>query len=200
MIKFPLTLPAPLISSDNISQSPTNDRTKMASGRSRQRRVRRIATANTQFSFIFTAKQVLEFEKWFTEECNSGAEWFEIRRLTSSGYVPLKARFKSMYKGATKIGLTDTWGIKFEAEAFNIPIDIPIWEFPDYIKNQCLLDCIVNVKWPPRFPEFVRRADVLDYTTNKLWPEYDDDSDTSIKSQLDELKEGVAILKRGFNE
>lgn len=150
MIKFPLTLPAPLISSDTISQAPTNDRTRMASGRVRQRRARRIATANTEFSFIFTAKQVLEFEKWFTEECNSGAEWFEIRRLTANGYIPLKARFKSMYKGATKIGLTDTWGIKFEAELYMFEYDQPTWEFPDYVKNQCLLDCIVNGKWPPR--------------------------------------------------
>lgn len=171
MIKFPDNLPAPLISSDSIQSSPTFSRTAMGSGRSRQRKSHRISTANTTFSFVMSADEVLMFEQWFENEINSGEDWFEINRLTpNTGYSPMKARFRSMYKGADPISLSEKWSITFDAEVYTYNVDQDIWEFPDYIRNQCILDCVVNILWPPLFPEYVRKSNILDYIVNEEWP------------------------------
>lgn len=125
-----------------------------------------------------TSEQVLIFEEWFTNEINSGAEWFEIRRLMANGYEPLKARFKSMYKGANHVS-ENKWSIEFDAELYTLTLDGDWWLFPDLVIDDCgndmtcLLDCVVNEIWPPLFPEYVRNKCLIDCTVNEEWPLYE---------------------------
>lgn len=171
MIKYPDSLPLGLISKNSIKDLPTIERTKFESGLNRQRKIADVSTSVTNFSFIFTSEQVKIFEKWFNEELNYGEKWFLIKRKTANNnrVEEIEARFKSMYVGATPIGMTDTWSVDFQAEVKrNIVMD-DWWQFPDFVKYWCLIDIATNVCWPSEFPEYTNNQCIIDCVTNMEW-------------------------------
>lgn len=170
MIRYPDSLPIGLISKNSIKDTPTASNVKFASGNSRQRKTMRLATSSTVFSFVFNSEQVQVFESWYENEINHGADWFLIKRKTANGVEHIEARFKSMYSGANKIGLTDGWSIEFQAEIKRNDIGDDWWLFPDFAKYWCCIDQAVNVCWPSEFPQFDKNKCLIDVITNKEWP------------------------------
>jgi len=148
-INYPEGLPTPLREGrDNNHVSPLN-RTKMASGRSRQRRgftsVPTIATVTWMFR---NDSYAALFELWFKETLKDGAEWFNCPLNTPIGSMDYVCRFTDIYQGPTPFAV-GRWRISAELEIYERPT-LPAEDinYPDELIYADRFDFTMNRDWP----------------------------------------------------
>jgi hypothetical protein len=149
MKKYPVELPLPV--ADGYGFKPVSPfiRTKMNTGRSRQRRA--YASVPTELTADFIFEDDLEaqlFESWFEDVLISGSEWFECDLKTPQGIRPYKVRFTDMYEGPSLDG--GYWRFRAPLELWERPILAGGWAIyaPEYITGMNIIDLAVNKDWP----------------------------------------------------
>jgi hypothetical protein len=151
MIDFPNSLPCALRDNYDIQHESPFVRSKLDSGRARQRRTFTSVPSSAQVSWIMTAGQCALFEVWFKSAIHDGADWFNVTLKTPIGLKLYKARFSEMYRGPTLIGVNH-WSIRAQLELYERPIaDYP----PD---------------WPSIAPDFIMYSNIFDIAMNQIWP------------------------------
>lgn len=112
---YPALLPSPRWSGTSRRQVAALKRTKMISGRTRQRRGLGYVPELMELSWQFTGAQCALFESWFAEVLIDGSLWWRV--AAGDAYGDLReVRFVSMYEGPTLSGL-DTWAIRASVES-----------------------------------------------------------------------------------
>lgn len=149
-IFYPNELPIPL--KDGFGLEPISPflRTKLTSGRSRQRRI--YSSVPTQASVKWSFKKDNEaqlFEAWFRDALTDGVAWFYMRLKTPLGIKPYKCRFVDIYQGPI-LASGKFWQFTATLELWERPLLPPGWGF---------------------FPELVAGSDIIDIALNKEWPE-----------------------------
>ncbi|NWF10183.1 MULTISPECIES: hypothetical protein [Pseudomonas] len=149
MKKYPEELPLPV--ADGYGFKPVSPfmRTKMNTGRSRQRRAYSSVPTELTADFLFEDDmQTQLFESWFEEVLTSGVDWFECELKTPQGIRPYKVRFTDIYEGPTLDG--GHWRFRAPIELLERPILTGGWALyaPDYIAAMNLIDLAINRDWP----------------------------------------------------
>ncbi len=148
-IDFPSQLPTPLRSGYGLKPVATFARTKMASGRAKQRPMWRTVPTMVPVSFMLKESQAQIFEAWFNYGINYGNAWFNCKLDSPMGLKPYECRFTEMYDGPTLVGKRH-WRYDAILEIFERPIFSEDWylyglEFIEYSK---ILDLAINREWP----------------------------------------------------
>lgn len=150
-VDYPDTLPMPLLLRESVRHVSPLMRTRMVSGRARQRRRFSSVPSYRKIALRMRGSQVTRFELWFKHEIFDGAQWFNIRLNTPRGVQVLEARFADMYEGPDPIGF-DLYEIKAEIELEQRPLAPPEWQYA---------------------PEFLGRPDIFDMAMNRHWADED---------------------------
>lgn len=147
-INYPAGLPNPLRDGHALNPLPTFNRTRMASGRARNRRGFESVPTEGDWQFIFTDAQAMAFEAWFRDALKNGTEWFNIPRKTPLGMSRLVCRFTSMYRGPELFG-RDRWRYVLPLEVWERPMLPPGWgNFPEFVLGASIIDIALNREWP----------------------------------------------------
>lgn len=150
MIQYPEGLPLPTRDGYGFSAVSPILRTRMQSGRSKQRRQYQSTPTAGSVSWVFTEGEAQLFESWWEEVLVSGTEWFEMSLQTPQGLQPYRCRFTDIYDGPTLFGF-NLWRISAVLELFERPI--------------------LRGGWAIHAPQFILYGDLLDKAINKEWPE-----------------------------
>ncbi|WP_042851611.1 hypothetical protein [Providencia rettgeri] len=125
-------------------------RTKLSSGRARQRRVYTSTPTNLSVSWFFEKEQQTQlFEAWYRDALSDGAAWFMMKLQTPLGVELYKCRIMDTYEGP----------ILVPPNYWKISATLELWEKPLLPKDYGL------------FPDIVMNADILDIALNREWPE-----------------------------
>ena len=142
LAEYPTALPVPLREGYGLRHVSPLMRTKMQSGRERQRRRFTSVPSMVPVAFLLTEHQAQLFEAWYRVGITDGADWFKCPLKTSldeSGIVSwYEVRFTDVYKGPELVGLD--WRITAELEirerqtlsesdAIDLMLGAPIGEF-----------------------------------------------------------------------
>lgn len=148
-INYPDGLPWPTREGYSTRSESPFIRTKLSSGRARQRRMYTSVPSEYKVNFIFEGDfQVGYFELWFKEVLKDGAEWFNAKLKTPLGLGYYVCRFSEMYDGPDLVGLCN-WRISATLEMWERPLlDKEFLEFPEYMLESSIIDIAVNEKWP----------------------------------------------------
>lgn len=124
-------------------------RTRMTSGRSRQRRLYTSVPTEASVTWLFGKDtQAQLFESWYRDVLFDGAAWFYMRLKTPLGLQFYKCRFTDIYEGPTFMR-PKFWQFTATLELWDRPLLPPGWaEFPDYIINSSIIDLALNQEWP----------------------------------------------------
>src|SRR5690606_19030127 len=120
-------------------------RSKLTSGRSRQRRQFTSTPVMVNVRWLMDAQQALFFETWFRWALKDGAEWFEMPLRMPDGFAPRAVRFTGIYEGPIEAGPTH-WRFVAELEIRERQTLPPGWEL---------------------IPEYIFEADIVDYAANQ---------------------------------
>ncbi len=149
MKKYPADLPMPVADGYGFKPVSPFRRTKMNTGRSRQRHAySSVPTELTADFFFEDDMQAQLFESWFEDVLASGIEWFESDLKTPQGILPYRARFTDVYEGPTLDG--GCWRFRAPLELWERPILTGGWAVyaPEYILGMNILDLAINKDWP----------------------------------------------------
>lgn len=103
MIKWPNSLPAPLIGTQYSPVDPQL-RTQMQSGRSFVRRNFTATPDNFIAHWIFTTDaQARRFEEFYKYDTEDGTLWFEMPLVLPQGRGPRTVQFVGIYAGRTRL-------------------------------------------------------------------------------------------------
>ncbi|WP_206617403.1 hypothetical protein [Pseudomonas alkylphenolica] len=149
MIEYPAELPVPL--QDGYALDTPVDpmlRTKMESGRARQR------LNFDEVPYLINAKwncdrnQMAFFQGWYARELIQGVEWFKATLLTPIGFKEYECRFAGHYTGPSLVQVS-RWEISATLELREPPLMNPGWEdFPQYWFMMNIIDLALNREWP----------------------------------------------------
>lgn len=144
---YPDGLPCPL--RENYGFNPVNNirRTKMDSGRARQRIEFRNVPTMVQLSWIMSSPQATLFEGWVSQVV--GAGWFTMALLTPLGFEEQEMRFTEPPTGGELTGKF-SWHYRVVCEVRYKPLIDPGWAeiLPDYILNADIFDRAINWEKP----------------------------------------------------
>lgn len=145
---FPDSLPCPLREDYTIEHVSPFIRTRMETGRARQRRRFTSVPSLVTVSWIFSAIQAQAFEVWFQSGINDGVDWFNCTIKTPMGLKPYVCRFAEMYDGPNLIGIS-SWRISARLEIWERPLLPPAWGLvPDMYVGMDIFDKAMNREWP----------------------------------------------------
>lgn len=147
-IDFPDGLPCALREGYGLQPVQPFTRTKMQSGRARQRRTFTSVPVIAQVSWVMTEGQAMAFEAWFQDAINDGVDWFNCELKTPMGLKPYVCRFTEIYNGPELLGV-NSWKISAELELFERPL-VPreLRPFPELIIGSSIIDLAINREWP----------------------------------------------------
>lgn len=142
-------LPLPL--QDGYGFKPVSAllRTKLTSGRARQRRQYTSTPTQASVTWMFTTDaQAQLFEAWYRDAISDGAAWFLMRLQTPLGVGSYKCRFTDDYDGPILVAPI-YWRFSATLELWEKPLLPPGWaEFPYFVVNQDIIDLALNREWP----------------------------------------------------
>ncbi|MCK6977698.1 hypothetical protein [Enterobacter roggenkampii] len=148
-IFYPKELPIPLKDSFGLEPISPFLRTKLTSGRSRQRRI--YSSVPTQASVKWSFKKDNEaqlFEAWFRDALTDGVAWFYMRLKTPLGIQPYKCRFVDIYQGPI-LASGKFWQFTATLELWERPLLPPGWGlFPELVAGSDIIDLALNKEWP----------------------------------------------------
>lgn len=150
--EYPKQLPVPLREGYGLRHVSPLRRTRLASGRERQRRLFTSVPTMVTVSWLMPRLEAQLFEAWFRYTIEDGAAWFTCplrTPLDPAGKVTwYRARFVDIYEGPDLVGVDD-WRLVAELELWERHTLPKAWaEFPDFILYQDIIDRAVNEKWP----------------------------------------------------
>ncbi|EOV9740122.1 hypothetical protein ACM26X_10755 [Kluyvera cryocrescens] len=141
----------PLPQQDGYGLTPVSPtlRTKLTSGRSRQRRKYTSVPTEASVSwFMESDSQAQLFEAWHRDVIHDGVDWFLMRLQTPLGVEDYKCRFTDIYVGPTLVAPI-YWKFTATLELWERPILPPGWgNFPEFIVGQSIIDYALNKEWP----------------------------------------------------
>ncbi|MEE3636618.1 hypothetical protein UIA24_20540 [Pseudomonas sp. AL 58] len=168
MIQYPAGLPCAL--RESYGFEPVNNiiRTRMVSGRARQRISFSSVPATVPLSWIFSQRQALLFESWAAQVAKS--DWFLMDLKTTSGFQKVEVRFTETPKGPELIGV-NSWRFTASCELRERPLLAPGWAeiMPDWVLHMSTFDLAVNREWP--LSRYQINMDAFDYGVNQEWPQ-----------------------------
>jgi len=146
-IEYPKGLP--LAQRDGYSFAPTNNitRTKMQSGRARQRIEFEDAPDALNLTWFFDANQAALFEAWVK---SVGASYFNMTIVTPVGFDQATMRFVEKPVGGELRG----------RYAWQYTASVEIEDKPGLDEDWTLL------------PDFILDAEIFDFAMNREWPEH----------------------------
>lgn len=147
-IDFPASLADVLRDGFKLRPVSPFEKTKMASGRTRSRRMFGLTPSIASVEWTFTESQAAAFEAWFRDSIADGTAWFNIVLRTPIGVKPYLARFNEMYDGTDLLGVS-YWRVRAELELFERPLLPKGWGlFPEFIAQSDIIDIALNREWP----------------------------------------------------
>lgn len=148
-INYPDGLPWPVREGYDIKSVQPFVRTKLDSGRARQRRKFSSVPSTFNVTWIFNADtQVAAFEAWFRDAVQDGPAWFNAPLKTPIGEKMYVCRFTQMYDGPTLVGLC-AWRVSAVLELWERALMPPGWGLlPDYLVHADIFDIAMNREWP----------------------------------------------------
>jgi hypothetical protein len=146
-MNYPDILPSP--TREGYSINPENNifRSKMLSGRARQRILYTSIPAYAELTWVLNASQASYYE-WWTGQV--GAAWFAIKIKAPTGYIEQDCRFIETPQGPLLTGV-NYWTYRARVE----------------IRDRILIDD----EYASIVPTFVAFSDIFDLTMNKQWPQ-----------------------------
>lgn len=150
-IYYPDYLPLPIRDNyglDSTQSSPLL-RTQMVSGRARQRRSYLSVPPFARMTWVLSQTEAQLFEKWFSKDLVSGAEWFVMKVLTPLGMQEQDCKFAGMYSGP-ELFAHRHWKISASIEIRDKPLLDSTWYqyAPQFILYSNLIDVAINREWP----------------------------------------------------
>jgi len=141
-------LPEPLKEAFGLRPVSPLIRTKMVTGRARQRRKYTSTPSETDLAWILNDVEAQVFEAWFRDTLGDGSAWFNIPLLTPVGHKNYVCRFKDIYEGPTPEGGM-YWRYSASVELWERPSYPAGWgNYPEWIAGSSLLDIAINKEWP----------------------------------------------------
>ncbi|WP_256582396.1 MULTISPECIES: transposase [unclassified Pseudomonas] len=169
MIIYPKQLSLPLHDGYKLDTISPLMRTRLDSGRSRQRRKFTSVPTEVSVKWIFNDNQASFFEAWFARTLGDGALWFEATLKTPLGLKDYVCRFTDIYDGPELIGV-DHWAYSATLELRDRPLMAPGWEnFPELWFGKNIIDMAINREWP--LSPYQTHMGAFDSGVNKEWPE-----------------------------
>lgn len=148
MLAYPASLPMPV--GDGYGFEPVSPlvRSKLQSGRTRQRRRFTSVPTISSVSWLLDDREAQFFEAWFEHVLVSGSLWFECPLKTPLGLDDYRARFADIYSGPELVD--GYWRFTASLELFKRPILDSDWVIvaPDYILMSDIFDRAMNQEWP----------------------------------------------------
>lgn len=152
LVAFPSQLPLPSREGYQLRHVDPMVRTRLASGRARQRRRFTSVPTEIPVSWVFTNLEMRLFEIWYKDDAENlgiedGTLWFTTKLQTPLGIMDYRARFTGIYR-AELVGV-DYWRVTAELEMYErqtLPKGSLL--FPDYILHPDILDVAMNELWP----------------------------------------------------
>lgn len=152
-INWPDTLACTILQ-DGFELKPVSPllRTSLNSGRAIQRRKYLSTPMTATIKFLFTEKQYLFFDAWFTGVLLDGVNWFNMPLKTSTGYHNYLCRFTDIYESATPTQ-GRFWQVSAEVELYKRPVfdqntsDYAAYT-PNILSNLDIFDIAINREWP----------------------------------------------------
>lgn len=151
-IQYPDYLPPPLREGYGLQTTSPLQRTRMDSGRVRQRRRFSSVPTTASVSWLLDALQAQMFEAWFLYTLLDGELWFDCELMTPLGLKPYEARFSDIYDGPMLVGVS-SWrysaAIEIRERQTLSREDLELAEeFHSYFST---IDRAVNETWPADF-------------------------------------------------
>lgn len=144
-MQFPESLPSPLRSGYGFAPENNIVRTKMVSGRARQRVAYTSVPTYSNLSWLFTAVQAQLFDAFAAEV---GGDWFSLKLKAPTGFYYQDCRFTETPSGPDLVGV-DLWGYRVQAELRDRPmLDSSYALLPGMVLMQDILDIALNQEWP----------------------------------------------------
>lgn len=143
-------LPMPILGKGRTRHVSPIQRTKMQSGRAKQRVRFTSVPSIKQVTWKMNHGQAQYFEGWLRDKVNEGTSWFLMRIRTPLGTQQHECRLTDIFEGPDEVGF-----MLFEYSA-----EIEIRERP-----------IVDRDWILYGPEYVRFGSIFDIAMNRDWPE-----------------------------
>jgi hypothetical protein len=147
MTRYPDGLPKPIRDDYGFEDIDWIVRTKMDSGRARQRVEFDSKPTNVSVTFLFTAPEARLYEAWVSQVAK--ADWWTFPVLSPIAYQDEEVRFAGTPSAGVLIGV-DRWRFTAVLEVREKPL--------------------VVEGWAELLPEYILYADIFDYAMNREWP------------------------------
>lgn len=121
MAVWPTTLTKPDMNSYQITTTDAVLRTEMDSGSARTRRQFTYTPEFVEVKFKFSLAQLGIYEKFWRQDINQGADWFDIALTNGAGENVVEARFVGVPKRATT-ARENHWVLSAKLEVRNFPV------------------------------------------------------------------------------
>lgn len=170
-IDYPNGLPIGLHSGRTYQVVSPLLRTRMKSGRAKQRRLYGFVPEMADIQWLFSGLQGAAFEAWWRDVLVDGSLWFSCPLEVAGAFSDYDARFTDVYSGPTRVG-PDLWSYSAQLELKERPLLPPGWgEFPNFILESGIIDIAINDFWPLDSYDANRDAGIFDTAVNENWPE-----------------------------
>lgn len=147
-IDYPKQLPTPQQQGYELQTVSPLLRTRLRSGRARQRRAFTNVPTIVKVNYLMTEGQAQLFEGWFRWTLKDGSEWFNCRIKTSLGLQDYVCRFTDIFTGPKMLS-PKYWRYSAELEIRDRQTIGDDWvEFPDFVVGSDIIDLAVNREWP----------------------------------------------------
>lgn len=123
MPSWPTTLPAPLMSSYDLSPEATFIRTDMDGGNARQRKRFTKTRTNISPSWVMTQLQLKIFEAWWHHQIGDGVSYFAMTLVNGKGVASYQVRFTKPYKWKAAGG--GLFNVSGDIEVYDLAIMTP---------------------------------------------------------------------------
>ena len=122
-VDLPTNMPGVIISGYKIKPGKALLRTKMSGGADRQRIISRSIPRIGKVKWIMTGDQFSEFEYWYDNTANLGADWFNLTISNGFSTQSVEARFTREYD--CKPTYNDLWSVTGSIEIRNYVLTPP---------------------------------------------------------------------------
>lgn len=168
-LRWPEQLPPALFIGRSYQPVDPLSRSRLTSGRSRQRRQFTSTPVMVNVRWLMTESQALFFETWFRWTLKDGAEWFDMPLRMPDGLSDRAVRFTGIYDGPTEAG-PNHWRFTAELEIRERQTLPDGWELvPEYISEADIVDLAANQQWP--LDHYQTDMNIFDLATNEEWPQ-----------------------------
>lgn len=147
-LRWPKELPPGQFIGRSYSTVEPMMRSRLVSGRARQRRQFTSTPQEVSVRWLMTNVQAQLFENWFRWALKDGAQWFEMPLRMPDGLLDRTVRFTGIYDGPTEAG-PNHWRFSAELEIRERQTGDD-WEYilPGDIISPDIFDLTMNREWP----------------------------------------------------